>query len=85
LDQSVTIGSGCTFAGLTLEYPTGPIQEELMLAPNPRAETFTPQAEETTETNTTFLEKFVFVAVLVVVYTAAAAALAYPVVMYVFC
>lgn len=52
-----------------------------MLAPNPQAETFISQSEETTEANTRFFERFVFVGV---AYVAAAAALALPVIVYMF-
>jgi hypothetical protein len=55
-----------------------------MLVPNPQSETFSHQAEGAKEASSTFFEKFVFTAVLVVAYAAAAVALVYPVIMYVF-
>ena len=55
-----------------------------MLAPNPQAETFTYRKEKAKATKSVSFEKFVFVAMLVVAYTVAVAALIYPVVMYVF-
>lgn len=55
-----------------------------MLAPNPRAETFTYQADKAKVAKGASFEKFVFVAALIVAYAVAVAALIYPVVMYVF-
>ncbi len=54
-----------------------------MLAPNPQAELLVDQREDTKPTSSKF-EKFVFAGVLVVAYAIAAAALLYPVLMYVF-
>ena len=53
-------------------------KEDTMLAPNPQAEALVCPAEETQETDDRF-KKFVFVALLVVAYTIAAAAFAIPV------
>lgn len=54
-----------------------------MLAPNPQAELLVDQREDTKPTSSKF-KKCVFAGVLVVAYAIAAAALLYPVLMYVF-
>ena len=53
-----------------------------MLAPNPNAELFVDHAEDAKPTSSQF-QRILFVGVLVVAYTIAAGALAYPVLMYV--
>jgi len=53
-----------------------------MLAPNPKAELFVDRREDTNPTSSTF-QKLFFVGVLIVAYAIAAAALLYPVLMYV--
>jgi len=59
----------------------GRSKEDTMLAPNPQAEV---DCHEEEPARAAFFEKFVFAAALVVAYAIAAAALVYPVVMYVF-
>jgi len=53
-----------------------------MLAPNPKAELLADPREDTNPTSTAF-QKILFVGVLAVAYAIAAAALLYPVLMYV--
>jgi hypothetical protein len=53
-----------------------------MLAPNPKAELLVDHTEDLKPVSSPF-QKILFVGVLVVAYTIAAAALAYPVLMYV--
>jgi hypothetical protein len=57
-------------------------REDTMLAPNPKAELLVDHTEDLKPVSSPF-QKILFVGVLVVAYTIAAAALAYPVLMYV--
>ena len=54
-----------------------------MLAPNPQSDVLVHQTEKTKVASGASLERFVFVALLVTTYTIAAAALALPVLVYV--
>jgi hypothetical protein len=55
----------------------------MMLAPNPQSDALVYQTEKTKAASGASLERFVFVALLVTAYTIAAAALALPVLVYV--
>ena len=58
-------------------------KEDLMLAPNPQPDALVYQTKKNKEASGASLERFVFVALLVTAYTIAAAALALPVLVYV--
>jgi hypothetical protein len=82
LDQGAGAPGTVCFAQGPCPVGRRPKQEDTMLAPNPKAELLIDHIEDTKPTSSTF-QKIIFVGVLTVAYAIAAAALLYPVLMYV--
>jgi hypothetical protein len=81
LDQGAA-GSGVFSSSSLPQWVGGRSREDIMLAPNPKAELLIDHREDTKPTSSKF-QKILFVGVLIVAYAIAAAALLYPVLMYV--
>jgi hypothetical protein len=58
-------------------------QENVMLAPNTHADVYVKEGADTRSGNSALVAKVVFAGLIIIGYAAAAAALAYPVVMYI--
>jgi hypothetical protein len=82
LDQCAAHGSGVFGSSSLPQWVGGRSQEDTMLAPNPKAELFVDHGEDANPASSMF-QKLFFVGVLIVAYAIAAAALLYPVLMYV--
>jgi hypothetical protein len=58
-------------------------QENVMLAPNPHADVYVNEGADSRSGNSDLVARIVFAGLIIIGYAAAAAALAYPVVMYI--
>ena len=58
-------------------------QENVMLAPNTHADVYLDKGADTRSENSALIARVVFAGLIIIGYAAAAAALAYPVVMYI--